>query len=44
MSPGDLISTVYHLLGLDPERTVNDLTARPVAISQGGQPLREVII
>ena len=43
VSPGDLISTVYHLLGIDPEQTVNDLTGRPIAISQGGQPVREVV-
>ncbi len=43
VSPGDLISTVYHLLGLDHDRTVPDQLGRPVAISQGGQPVREMI-
>jgi hypothetical protein len=43
VSPGDLISTVYHLLGVDPDRTVPDQLGRPVAINQGGQPVREVL-
>jgi len=43
VSPGDLVSTVYHLLGLEHDRTVPDQLGRPVAISQGGQPVREVL-
>ena len=44
VSPGDLVSTVYHLLGIDPETTVPDQTGRPIAISQGGKPLRGVLV
>ena len=44
VSPGDLVSTVYHLLGIDPETTVPDQTGRPTAISQGGKPLRGVLV
>ena len=43
VSPGDLISTVYHLVGLEHDRTVPDQLGRPVAISQGGHPVHEVI-
>jgi hypothetical protein len=43
VSPGDLVSTVYHLLGVDPETTVPDLTGRPVPIHQGGAPLHEIL-
>jgi uncharacterized protein (DUF1501 family) len=43
VTPGDIVSTVYHLVGIDPEMMVPDLTGRPIAISQGGQPLLGVI-
>jgi uncharacterized protein (DUF1501 family) len=43
VSPGDLISTVYHVLGIDHDRTVPDQLGRPVAINQGGEPVREVL-
>lgn len=44
VSPGDLCATVYHLVGVDPEATVPDHQARPVHISQGGQPIRGVLV
>lgn len=43
VSAGDLVSTVYHLVGVDPEATVPDHTGRPTAISHGGRPIREVL-
>src|SRR5262249_52468147 len=43
VSPGDLCATVYHLVGLDPEMTVPDLTGRPVHVSHGGHPVRAVL-
>lgn len=43
VSPGDLVSTVYELVGVDPELMVPDLTGRPIAINHGGQPIRAVI-
>ena len=43
VSPGDLVATIYQLLGIDPETTVPDLQNRPVQISHGGKPLAEVI-
>jgi Protein of unknown function (DUF1501) len=43
VTPGDLVSTVYHLLGIDPETTVPDQTGRPTAISQGGKVIHGVL-
>src|SRR5262249_35768294 len=43
VTPGALVATVYHLLGVDPELMVPDLTARPIAITHGGRPIREIL-
>ena len=43
VSPGDVVATIYHLLGIDPQMTVPDLTGRPLAIAHGGQPIWNVI-
>ena len=43
VSAGDLVATIYHLLGVDYTLTVNDLTDRPIHISHGGQPVREIL-
>jgi hypothetical protein len=43
VSAGDLVSTVYHLVGVDPEATVPDHTGRPTHISHGGQPIRGIL-
>jgi hypothetical protein len=43
VSPGDLCATVYHLLGIDPEMTVPDLSARPNHICHGGRPISSVL-
>ena len=43
VSAGDLVATIYELLGIDPAMTVEDLTGRPINISHGGQPAWEVI-
>jgi Protein of unknown function (DUF1501) len=43
VSPGDLVSTIYQLVGVDPELMVPDLTGRPIAVSQGGAPIRAVL-
>ncbi|MBW3542818.1 MAG: DUF1501 domain-containing protein [Planctomycetes bacterium] len=43
VSAGDLVATIYHLLGVDPTLTVDDLSGRPVHIAHGGQPVWEVI-
>ncbi len=43
VSPGDVVATIYHLLGIDPHMTVPKLDGRPVAIAHGGDPIRDVI-
>jgi hypothetical protein len=43
VSAGDMVATVYHLLGIDPHLTVHDLGGRPVPIAHGGEPVEEAI-
>ena len=43
VSAGDLVATVYHLVGVDPGATVPDQTGRPIPISHGGAPIRAVL-
>jgi hypothetical protein len=43
VSPGDLVATVYHLLGIDPEQTAADQTGRPIPIAHGGRPIRAIL-
>jgi hypothetical protein len=43
VSPGDLVATMYHLLGVDPETLVHDLTGRPYPIAHGGREIREIL-
>lgn len=43
VSAGDLVATVYHLVGVDPEATVPDHSGRPIHISHGGAPIAAVL-
>ncbi|MEO6808470.1 MAG: DUF1501 domain-containing protein [Isosphaeraceae bacterium] len=43
VSPGDLVATIYQLLGVDPELTIPDLTGRPISIAHGGRPISQII-
>jgi hypothetical protein len=43
VSAGDMVATIYQLLGIDPAMTVPDLSSRPIGISHGGAPVFEVI-
>lgn len=43
VSAGDLVATIYQLLGVDPSMTVEDLTGRPIGIAHGGEPVLEVL-
>jgi uncharacterized protein (DUF1501 family) len=43
VSPGDLVATMYHLLGVDSQLSLPDLTGRPIPISHGGMPIRQII-
>jgi hypothetical protein len=41
--PADICATIYQCLGIDPDTTVPDKAGRPVAINQGGEPIREIL-
>lgn len=41
--PGDLVATIYHLLGIDPHLMVTDRTGRPIPIAHGGEPILGVL-
>ena len=43
VSAGDMVATIYQLLGINPSMLVHDLGGRPVPISHGGKPAMEVI-
>jgi hypothetical protein len=42
VSPEDLAATVFDALGIDPHSFIQDKQGRPVAIIDGGRPLREL--
>jgi Protein of unknown function (DUF1501) len=43
VSPKDLLATMYHLLGIDPEQTIPDRLGRPVAIGGEGRVRQELL-
>lgn len=43
ISPADVCSTIYELLGIDPDLMVPDRSGRPVGIGHGGQVIRELM-
>ncbi len=43
VSAGDMVATIYQLLGINPALTVEDLSGRPIGISHGGEPVWEAI-
>jgi hypothetical protein len=43
VSPGDVVATIYQLLGIDPHLMVPDQTNRPHAIAHGGEPIWGII-
>jgi hypothetical protein len=44
VTPGDLLATLYHRLGLDPLAAFPDRVNRPIAIvPPGGEPIRELL-
>ena len=43
-SPGDLLATIYHALGIDAENTtMNDPAGRAIRIVPDGVPIRELV-
>ena len=41
--PADVVATVYHCLGIDPDLPVYDRAGRPVPVAQGGEPIKEIL-
>lgn len=41
-SPGDLLATIYHSLGIDPATTITDRQNRPIRLVDHGQAIREL--
>lgn len=41
-TPGDLLATVYHALGIDPADTLPDREGRPVRLVESGSLIREL--
>jgi uncharacterized protein (DUF1501 family) len=41
VSPGDLLATIYHCLGIDPSGTLDDPQGRPIQLASG-TPVREL--
>ena len=39
----DVLATIYHILGIDPEMPVYDRAKRPVPIAHGGRPILEIL-
>jgi hypothetical protein len=43
VSPKDVLATIYHLLGIDPETHLHDREGRPVALVPGGRVLEAAL-
>jgi hypothetical protein len=43
VSPGDVVATLYHLLGLDPRSEIHDPLGRPFQLVREGDVLGEII-
>jgi hypothetical protein len=42
LKPGDVLATIYRVMGIDPSMTFNDHAGRPVAILDEGKPIAEL--
>ena len=43
-SPGELISTMYHLLGVDSRYVLYDRNNKPFHVVPDGEPIRDLIV
>ncbi len=41
--PSELVATIYHLLGIDPNLIVHDHIGRPHSIARGGSPIEAIL-
>lgn len=42
LGPGDLLASIYHVLGIDPTSTIQDRQNRPIPILESGKPIAEL--
>jgi uncharacterized protein (DUF1501 family) len=42
LGPGDLLASIYQMLGIDPQSTIRDRQDRPIPIVESGQPIAEL--
>jgi hypothetical protein len=42
-SPGDILATIYHVLGIDWRQEFHDLAGRPIKILSEGKPIAELV-
>jgi arylsulfatase A-like enzyme len=43
VSPKDILATLYHLMGIDPETQLTDRIGRPMPLVPGGAVVREML-
>jgi hypothetical protein len=43
VGPADVLATVYHVLGIDPNLEFPDYVGRPIKVLADGQPIRELL-
>ena len=43
VSPKDILATIYHLMGIDPETSLSDRQGRPLALVPGGSLIAEAL-
>ncbi len=43
LKPADLLATIYHQLGIDPQQSFLDHTGRPIPILDEGKPISELV-
>jgi hypothetical protein len=44
VGPEDILATVYHVLGIDPDTEFPDKTGRPIKVLSTGAPVRELLL
>jgi len=42
-TPGDVLATMYHVLGIDHRHEFHDAAKRPLAILNEGSPIKELV-
>lgn len=42
LRPGDLLATLYQVLGIDPTTALQDREGRPIPLVDPGEPIREL--